>query len=96
MTEGLVSSTDVRIRIAVAKEEINKKTRLLSWKLNLELRKRFTSGIVWGNDTWTLRTEGMSKVGTCHTKRAFQERKDSTMSKRNVKNVLDVIKSRKS
>ena len=48
------------MRIAIAKEAFNRKTSLLTNKLNIKLKKKLVSGYVWsiplyGSETWTLR-----------------------------------------
>ena len=51
---------EIKMRIAIAKETINRKISHLTSKLNIELRKKLVRCYVWGialfgSETWTLR-----------------------------------------
>lgn len=59
LTEDWRSETEVRMRIAMAKEAFTRKKTLFCSSLNLELRKRLVKCYVWsiflyGCETWTL------------------------------------------
>ena len=51
---------EIKLRIAISKEEFNRKISLLTSKLNIELKKKLVRCYVWsialyGSETWTLR-----------------------------------------
>ena len=53
------SHTDVKVRIALAKEAFNKRKELLTKELSRKLKKRMVKVLMWpvvmyGRETWTL------------------------------------------
>ena len=54
--------TDVKSRIAMAKEAFNRRKELLTKRMNIELKKKIVTTVVWpvalyGCETWTLTKE---------------------------------------
>jgi hypothetical protein len=61
------SLTDVKTRVALAKEAFNKRKELLSKKMNRTLKKRMIKTLIWpvalyGCETWTLRKMEIDKL----------------------------------
>ena len=67
MTSDGKCLSDIRIRIALAKEAFNKRKELLKSKLNIELKKKIVKAMIWpvllyGCETWTLKQEAITKL----------------------------------
>jgi len=55
----IISTREIKMRIAIAKEAFNRKISLLTSKLNIELKNKLIRCYVWsialyGSETWTL------------------------------------------
>ena len=67
VTEDSRSCREVRRRIALGKEALNKKKDLMQKSLSLHLRKRLVKVFVWsvvlyGSETWTLQKEDIRRL----------------------------------
>ena len=59
ITEDCRCHVEIKGRIAMGKEAFNKRGELLTWKLQIELKKRMIKVLIWsvvlyGSETWTL------------------------------------------
>ena len=64
------SLTDVKTRVALAKEAFNKRKEFLSKRMNRTLKKRMIKTLIWpvalyGCETWTLRKMEIDKLEAC-------------------------------
>ena len=67
ITKDMRCSTEIKTRIAMAKEGFNRKRRLLCGPLEKELRKRLVKCYIWsvllyGAETWSLRKEEIKRI----------------------------------
>ena len=58
LTRGGYCTREIKMRIVTAKEAFNRKTSLLTSKLNIELRKKLVRYVwsiaLYGSETWKL------------------------------------------
>ena len=67
ITEDCRSHTEIKKRIAMGKEALNKRRELLRGKLKLELKKRMVKSLVWsvvlfGAEIWTMTKEDTKRL----------------------------------
>lgn len=67
ITEDGKSKTDIKVRIAMAKEAFNKRKELLAKRMNKKIRKKIVKCVVWpvalyGCETWELRQTDRDKL----------------------------------
>src|SRR6478609_7954648 len=64
---GLYKLDDVKTRIGMAKDAFNKRKKLLTRSIRVDLRKRLVQTLVWpvvlyGCETWTMRKEEINRL----------------------------------
>ena len=67
MTEDGRCETEIKVRIALAKEAFSKRRELLTKSFRKEVKKKIVKTLVWstllyGSETWTLRKEDIRKL----------------------------------
>ena len=67
ITEDGRCETEVKVRIAMAKEAFNKRKELLSRNMNRRVKQKFVKAIVWTVapyecETWTLKKEEIQRL----------------------------------
>jgi hypothetical protein len=60
ITRDAYFTMEIKVRVAIAKEVFNRKISLLTWELNIKLKKKLIRCYVWsialyGSETWKLR-----------------------------------------
>jgi len=67
MTEDGRCETEIKVRIALAKEAFSKRRELLTKSFRKEVKKKIVKTLVWstlpyGSETWTLRKEDIRRL----------------------------------
>jgi len=67
MTEDCRCETEIKVRIALAKEAFSKRRELLTKPFRKEVKKKIVKTLVWstllyGSETWTLRKEDIGRL----------------------------------